>query len=45
LGTLTRADGTVQVTYNGLPLYGWKSDAKPGDTTGEGVGGFSVATP
>lgn len=44
-GTLKRADGTTQVTYNGLPLYGWQSDAKPGDTTGEGVGGFSVAKP
>ena len=42
--TLTRADGTVQVTYQGLPLYGWKGDAKPGDTTGEGVNGFVVAT-
>lgn len=42
--TLTRADGTVQVTYQGLPLYGWKGDTKPGDTTGEGVNGFVVAT-
>jgi predicted lipoprotein with Yx(FWY)xxD motif len=42
--TLTRADGTVQVTYQGLPLYGWKGDAKPGDATGEGVNGFLVAT-
>jgi len=42
--TLTRADGTVQVTYLGLPLYGWKGDAKPGDMTGEGVNGFVVAT-
>lgn len=43
--TLTRAEGTVQVTYNGLPLYGWQTDAKPGDVTGQGVGGFSVAKP
>jgi len=42
--TLTRTDGTVQVTYQGLPLYGWKGDAKPGDVTGEGVNGFLVAT-
>ncbi len=43
--TLTRDDGTLQVTYNGLPLYGWKNDAKAGDTTGQGVNGFSVAKP
>jgi predicted lipoprotein with Yx(FWY)xxD motif len=42
--SLTRADGTVQVTYQGLPLYGWKGDAKAGDMTGEGVNGFLVAT-
>jgi predicted lipoprotein with Yx(FWY)xxD motif len=42
--TLTRDDGTVQVTYQGLPLYGWKGDTKPGDVTGEGVNGFLVAT-
>ena len=44
LGILTRADGTTQVTYDGLPLYYWQGDAKPGDTTGQGVAGFSVAT-
>ena len=43
LGTLTRADGTMQVTSAGLPLYYWQGDAKPGDTTGDGVNGFSVA--
>lgn len=44
LGTLVRADGTTQVTYGGLPLYGWQGDAKPGDTTGQNVHGFVVAS-
>ena len=43
LGTMTRADGATQVTYEGLPLYYWQGDAKPGDTTGDEVNGFSVA--
>lgn len=38
LGTAERTDGTLQVTYNGWPLYYWKDDAARGDTTGEGVG-------
>ncbi len=37
LGTLTRADGTTQVTYAGMPLYYWQGDAKAGDVTGDGV--------
>ena len=44
LGTLTRADGTTQVTYGGKPLYYWQGDTKAGDVTGNGVAGFSVAT-
>ena len=44
LGTLTRSDGTTQVTYAGLPLYYWQGDTKPGDVTGNGVEGFSVAS-
>ena len=31
LGTITRDDGTLQVTYNGLPLYFFKNDKAPGD--------------
>lgn len=45
LGTTTRTDGKTQVTYNEMPLYYWAQDTKPGDTTGQGVGGvwFLVA--
>jgi len=38
LGTITRKDGKLQVTYNGQPLYYWFKDAKAGDTTGNRVG-------
>lgn len=35
LGTITRADdGTIQVTYNGLPLYFFSGDKAPGDGNG-----------
>ncbi len=37
--TVARADGSAQLTYNGKPLYFWKNDIKPGDTTGQNVGG------
>ena len=37
LGTITRDDGTMQVTYNGWPLYLYTGDAAPGDATGQGV--------
>jgi predicted lipoprotein with Yx(FWY)xxD motif len=43
LGSVTRDDGTTQVTYNGLPVYYWQADTKAGDVTGDGVEGFSVA--
>ncbi|MCX4749890.1 hypothetical protein OG455_30985 [Kitasatospora sp. NBC_01287] len=46
IGTLTRADGTKQLTLNGWPLYRYMPDTKPGDTNGEGVGGvWFAATP
>ena len=37
LGTLTRDDGSVQVTYAGWPLYFFAADMAPGDVTGQGV--------
>jgi len=36
--TITRADGTAQVTYKGYPLYYWIKDKVRGDTTGQNVG-------
>lgn len=40
LGTITRDDGSTQVTYNGWPLYFYAGDTTPGDTAGQGVDGF-----
>lgn len=34
-----RTDGTMQWAYEGKPLYLWTKDTKPGDVTGDGVGG------
>ncbi len=39
LGLTERTDGSMQVTHNGTPLYFWKNDSNPGDTTGHEVGG------
>jgi predicted lipoprotein with Yx(FWY)xxD motif len=39
IGTIARADGTMQLTYNNKPLYFWQKDKKAGDTTGQNVGG------
>jgi len=37
VGTITRDDGTLQVTLDGLPLYLFIGDTKPGDVTGQAV--------
>jgi predicted lipoprotein with Yx(FWY)xxD motif len=42
LGTLRRTDGTSQLTYKGHPLYYFAGDAKPGDTTGQGLNQFGA---
>lgn len=33
---IIRDDGSRQWAYKGRPLYTWKNDRKPGDTTGDG---------
>jgi predicted lipoprotein with Yx(FWY)xxD motif len=38
LGTTARTDGSMQVTYNGWPLYYYIKDEKAGDTVGQQVG-------
>jgi predicted lipoprotein with Yx(FWY)xxD motif len=39
LGGTPRRDGSVQVTYNGAPLYTYTGDTGPGTTSGQGNGG------
>jgi predicted lipoprotein with Yx(FWY)xxD motif len=42
LGTITRDDGTKQVTYDGHPLYYFSGDSSPGQTNGQGSTGFGA---
>lgn len=43
---VTRDDGAKQWAYKGKPLYTWVKDARPGDTTGDGVNNvWHVAKP
>ncbi|PKV89084.1 SCO0930 family lipoprotein [Streptomyces sp. TLI_146] len=39
IGEVTRTDGSKQLTLAGWPMYRYTKDTKPGDATGEGVGG------
>ena len=46
LGTLKRADGSMQVTYNNRPLYYIGGDSAAGDVNGQGTSGvWYVVTP
>jgi predicted lipoprotein with Yx(FWY)xxD motif len=43
MGTVTRPDGTVQVTYGGMPLYTYSGDTGPHQANGQGIQGVWFA--
>ncbi|MCK8678225.1 SCO0930 family lipoprotein [Streptomyces lichenis] len=43
MGSVTRADGSKQLALAGMPLYRFAKDAKPGQVSGDGVGGVWFA--
>jgi predicted lipoprotein with Yx(FWY)xxD motif len=42
LATITRTDGTTQVTYNGHPLYYYSKDGDAGDAYGQALNSFGA---
>ena len=42
LGTTTRTDGKVEVTYAGHPLYYFVQDKAAGDAKGQAINGFGA---
>jgi predicted lipoprotein with Yx(FWY)xxD motif len=42
VGTITRGDGTTQVTYGGHPLYYCVGDKAPGNVTGQDMNQFGA---
>jgi predicted lipoprotein with Yx(FWY)xxD motif len=42
LGTTKRAEGTMQVTYAGHPLYYFAGDSSAGQTSGQGLDAFGA---
>jgi predicted lipoprotein with Yx(FWY)xxD motif len=42
LGMTKRKDGTVQVTYNGWPLYTYAGDQSPGEANGNDIDQFGA---
>ena len=40
IGLITRSDGTMQLTFNEMPLYTFIADKKPGDVQGDNVNQF-----
>jgi predicted lipoprotein with Yx(FWY)xxD motif len=42
IGTITRPDGSKQVTYKGHPLYFYAKDGDSGDVYGQGINSFGA---